>query len=1492
MTRRTVHDSGRSHIIAYGPNAGVTWLAVVQPYLAAGACGYFAGGCCNPVGPRQRPVAGLHFSIQAPEVFSWSRLPMPSMLILRNALRIGMLDVAPQESRSWRPMLDEGVVVLALSSLRFGLANIAIPMKLDAFVFNEDVCNGKATEAKIAPIAQPNYTFLRIKDYLLQNDLLDAVNLSNATPSARNARLVDLGTGKIREHRLGVYLHWIMPRPYRSGAAATKDSTSKRTMDADAADASAPSFRNPPTRWLVLRKLHMNTIQPADAQIKEVDGWVVESDCIREIDTLDDKVDLQVDVSPYIDSSETNSKDPTKMNIDKQAEIFIGKKSPAESWEEDPLASRANLGLLNSSNQLFPDYQPHNGNVFSALDTFSYKDANGVEHTLTDAVADYYVLGWHTAPDDEPFHLNGGTRAERLAELNMTFNGMDELKDWLQDKTDAKVLCHGAMYQVEWHDRWPEEGPNRPKQVPANDFTKKLVLQNPVAVGTTPMDTLLTYIHAHHEGELENDIEQIAMLLRSQSESITDQQAAEDEVQNYNFTAAGGGSHYVLPLDNARPAQPPTDGQKKDLKLLNEAQALVNSLERAQQAVQWDLFAWWWKFVTDTDNQLAPKRGQYEEQSRKLYAKYSSLRDFLTNQRSQVSDYKNKLSLLDLSPKEATLQPFAQARDPSVLVAGAKSGWPEDFLDSLISRLDYQISTFQTPDKSMSETFFLRCVPEALHSTALALVQEFVNNSPPGTVSEMSNTTYTAYPSLYHDQGPPDPKVKYPSDTPWRDRWESTQAWFPLFLEWEAEFFHIEYDKWTLESVTSRMETQPRFRHAIAPADKPLWDNKDVVNDTRVLSGRIVINPQPAFSLKAQIDQLFSSLPEDILNKYLKPEERKKLKAEVSRMPFLSSPLTGFINQLATTMQGNHLKPNIRIPKQPPVPLVAAYADSHNVGLGKDQLEAMGVETDLTPYGSLVPLPQTDYAAFKPVSHGQFRFTRFNVVDKFGQCAPAIDQHPRPTGPPPMYPCVSDFFAPQMFDKLANVAVKPEDDKYCEFTQVPPQINQPSRLNAVFVVPDEDATADNRPAYWRPMREWDDQSPIWGWIVVNYVDNGIQFFLKDGTFYREARVASPDNPHPVAASRRWQPFGRGDGTPGTDQIDRLINEFTDGTDGQKYLENFIALITDSVNQTKASPSAYGQYINALVGKPLALTNIAYSLEMATDARANESSIPNQQGLHTKYRLLPTNSGPAEEIYQFPLKIGDRGRLYDGLVGFFRAHDEPWRPEIGAGNELDLSKLFTYDDKVNKEPRFAEISGSTFPKLQCFYSNPSQYDSQDPNVGENFRFAANAKLNKSVFGCIVDPFLPVHAYMGGGVTPVQPLRLPDWTWQDSLRNMTAFFHFGPLVVTDDVPGFSADHQLPPNYAGKLDTLTVPDSAVQLPSLKLADWRWLQGYTDLGESDTTGRDGDIGDPEEKFMALGLGKLDATPRFQPGPYTAIEGYLQMKSPIQVDEAKLMEK
>ena len=162
-------------------------------------------------------------------------------------------------------------------------------MKVDAFVFNGAICSGGPAEARIAPITQPN--FLRLASDLVQNPMLDHAYLSYATPATNNSRYTDPEISGVWPRRRGVYLHWMLPRTYRSG-----------TQSGPPADA-APAYLETPTRWLMARKFEMETVRPKRrsslwppsrrAELKTLEGatahyWVISWHSIPDSDLFND----------------------------------------------------------------------------------------------------------------------------------------------------------------------------------------------------------------------------------------------------------------------------------------------------------------------------------------------------------------------------------------------------------------------------------------------------------------------------------------------------------------------------------------------------------------------------------------------------------------------------------------------------------------------------------------------------------------------------------------------------------------------------------------------------------------------------------------------------------------------------------------------------------------------------------------------------------------------------------------------------------------------------------------------------------------------------------------------------------------------------------------------------------------------------------------------------------------------------------------------------
>lgn len=97
---------------------------------------------------------------------------------------------------------------------------VCIPVKLQAFVVTEDYGE---SQYRVAPLIQPDYGALRAESGLIQHDVFDELEISEANLTARcNTRFMEVTTGNVRKERLGVYLSWCLPKTYRAGIVASK----------------------------------------------------------------------------------------------------------------------------------------------------------------------------------------------------------------------------------------------------------------------------------------------------------------------------------------------------------------------------------------------------------------------------------------------------------------------------------------------------------------------------------------------------------------------------------------------------------------------------------------------------------------------------------------------------------------------------------------------------------------------------------------------------------------------------------------------------------------------------------------------------------------------------------------------------------------------------------------------------------------------------------------------------------------------------------------------------------------------------------------------------------------------------------------------------------------------------------------------------------------------------------------------------------------------
>ncbi|QKX64039.1 uncharacterized protein TRUGW13939_11212 [Talaromyces rugulosus] len=1385
---------------------------------------------------------------------------------------------------------------------------LLVPIQLDAFVLNPKVCGTPdKVESRICPITQPNYTFLRYEDFVAESDVQPYADLHNAAPASHNSRTTDLGTGHHRRNRHGVYIHWSLPRVYRAGVSLADSVGDKSRRDQerqrrgleketdDAKPSAAPEYIDPPTRWLVVRKLDLDTIQPVEARasFEEFTAWVIEGDYLWKLDDIPPHYDLQVDVSPFL------AGDPDKdVDVGAQAEVFIGRKTLLKEWVDDTPRNPPRIPVLGSGNQLFADFQQHNSNVFSMLDNFAYGDPKSPEY-LDVAEASYYVIGWHWKDEADPLWMDDNRpRSERLDSLFMSLQGGGNA--WLDATGPTRLLCHGAMYNVQWD--W-----NKKPETPADKFARRLHDQsNPaVSVGTTALDALMTYCKARRRDtgdsdtatDLEKKILSLQALLHTHDDGVEGQREAIDTVYNWNFTRSPGGIRYFLATSDDPQAKPLQidDESQRNLKTLNQRQILQESCLRAVDQLRWDLFALWWKYITDPGNADGSNNQQFESDVLEIRDRIVNLGGKIRSLEGEIQGLKSMEAI-----RSGTHQPYYQARDPTLLVGGIDQGWPSDYLSPLSVRLQSQTIS-STEDEP---------IPDGL-KTVYEQMKERLASSMSQHMLGAARRLFGEFHSLMSQSGRQPSLGRYfpqfhdKLDGYARDEWNQRQPWRPLYMEWEAEYIHIPFEHWYLGEQTARLSENSQVRYGVkVQSGAPLWeelakpsnDGKHSSLDRRLISGRGLILPQPSFSLDARIRQLFSSMPEQELEKHITKEHRRNLLDQIPRLPYLSAPLSGLTDGLLTLAHGTHIKPLARTIGPAGERMTAIKsACVPQAGFDDKALEMIQGNSALTPLAATVAWPDQAHCPFKPVTHGQVRFRKLNIIDKFGQTLVAIDPEPRTTVPRPLYPCISDLYEPQKLNQQDANTVLPGRDGNCQFFQIPPQIGQNSRLNACFVTRSEPGTSsrNEKQAYWRPTTEW--ENPIWGWVVTNYADEGIQFFLPDGTFYCEVRVGGQLE---TVKTPKWMPFKPDASTgaqddPNRKQFDALIVKLGD----VDYLRAFWYMVVNALESLPPTPNSYAQYLTAIVGKPLALVNMGWSLELDRPPLQNQAT-----NTMAKEPSLSLTIQPGKPSYELKVKLGDKEREYDGMVGYFNMTETEDHAE---GNELSLDTIQTYfataDDKF---PSLKAITPETHPKFRPFWESPWR---SDPPSGSDFCNPAeyDNRRNKhlQVYGAIVDPFTAIHAY--SSFLPAQSLQLAPWTWQDAMSKVTAFFHAGPITLTADVKEYD------PARALTQDNMNEdPPHQVGLPGLTGGKWSWLQPYvdpsdelstedegTDSGGSDASSpADADSQPPSESagltppiFNSYEIGQTEkrlAKPGFESGPYTAIEGFLHLRRPIMMDQ------
>ncbi|CZR68331.1 uncharacterized protein PAC_18230 [Phialocephala subalpina] len=1441
------------------------------------------------------------------------------------------------------------------------LENICIPINLDAFILNQPVCETTGPAVLIAPITQPDYVALRLDNSVIQHDVLPAVDLHSSRPAVLNPRVssaystvlktLDLkdpeptfsGVGsELIQSRLGVYLHWSLARGYRSGTSAADGTVRHDPSDpskTNIAVGQQPTFRLVPNRWLIVRSLDPDQYLPTDATPPLLDAWVIESDRNRKIESLPGDIDLETEVTPFVVYNSTPS---DKNLLHSQAEQYIGFRSKSlvtDSYVDssaDAQAQHVQLSVMNSSNPVFADYTIHNPNVFSLKDNFEYAPGK----YLTKALCNYVVVGWHSSLDDGPLGKNGiqGAFSQRISDFLCKLDPSVTDPKILDSTDSTPILSHGAIYGVLYD-------ANNPPDTPANKYAEMFtdmddsnkistteVGMEPIAVGTTPLDAVLTFLHAHRDdtqmetslfgprsSETAKTLLDMAELLYASGDDYDSRIKAHDLIQAQNFTTTLGGFtwHYDRKKDQSSPPQAPST--KKDsktnmseldyLNTLNDLQRQLDITERMYDISRWQLFAEFFKYCSDVENKDGSRKQMYADNFKKLYVNSDSYIKSLNNTTTTLQNGINNIIAPApagtpplIQVKKSANDPFQQRTDPSLLIAGLDSGWPAAFLDRLQIRFD---SDFKPSTNVLQKPPVAALLPGILSN--LNIVQN-VSGDIKSTINKLLLEAFAASPKV---------------DIGFKN-WQG-QPFCPIFVEWEAQFYNVDYlqdpNPWAVALGSSPMSNNNQKQVRYINPTQLSEPSKLADQDVRAVSGRILVLPQPSFALSAIVKQVLNvagvNVPDSLQQEVKDPKTGKMVKngkldpdklnafvTKVEALKFISGDLMGFTDGLLTLATGSHVQPVVRVPGQASQALAAAV----DIGLNIDQSFTTDVMTDIiglmdsqtakTPYGTMVDFSGASHQPFKGVQHGQLVLTSLVIVDKFGQAIACPLPAQQPTTPPTIpafhiHPCLADQLCPTVLDQKGttlNTVFPISDDLSTSgmvlspFIQITPAINQAARINASFLTKSTDS---NSPP-WRECNDWD--NPIFGWIIVNYADSALQFFTGDGLFFTSLQFGGPTG---TIKSLQWEPFATppDPGSLVTQQLIDLINQLTATPDdpeqtkkAQQYLRALWHTIDGAIENMPFPPSQYSAYANAIVGKPLALVNVGWSLELA------EAPMKSQQ---TTGALPNPSEEETMSKYNFHVKIGDFDRPYDGVVCYWDTDDNTMNstgkttyrplytynfdPETDAG---ETSEEKTIDPRADIQPGDPPNTPSNFPTISPYFIDPTTVDAK---VGLQ-KTKAQKYMVKTL---LIDPYTPFHLY--SAVLPTKSLKLPGWTLEAAMRNMTAFFTIGPMLVTKDVRK-TYDTSNPLTASSWLDTQNTENQTQtqKLPPINLpiaggkGMWNWLQPYVDPAPAPS-------GAPiRPLYNAMEVGQETGALRDDPAPYTMLEGYLQLAAPL-IDKTQL---
>jgi hypothetical protein len=552
----------------------------------------------------------------------------------------------------------------------------------------------------------------------------------------------------------------------------------------------------------------------------------------------------------------------------------------------------------------------------------------------------------------------------------------------------------------------------------------------------------------------------------------------------------------------------------------------------------------------------------------------------------------------------------------------------------------------------------------------------------------------------------------------------------PLFLVWEVGYRAFEKGvgtgapRYDTRFVVDRFQLDENTIDLVFKAPLPA-----IQGGAASLSGTIPLSSRAAEPLLDQISQYVETYPSE------NPQLQKA--ADYLRgKPLLSQALSGVHPALLAREQG------LQMPAFNP--FYDSEAPATRLGAGTNTLDYGNVLTHFVGWAAAGLSDQMPRAGvgYNPLRSGFVDFVRADVVDVFGRKRSMV----APT-------------TPDLATKIVvSWQMSPPEDASAQIN-LPPRLAQPSRLLFEWVsATDENVVTNSHPA----------TSPVCGWIVWNYLDNSLALFAPSGRPLGSLGVFGGQT------SVTWQ---SAPGNPARDINADLsdpalahLKKFAIFVYGKSrdFFDAFKSAIENAHTYILPDHARGEDPFAVFMGRPLALVRSSLRLELAglpafdTDLTALRASMAATPGA---YDWTRRNTAGLLDV-DFPVRLGDRNHLADGLVAYLLDGPNPY-DAIFAPAAPD-----TGDPAVRKPS----------PDTICLKLRPGIDPPGAPYADAARQTAALQDVGtpplRTPVTLLMDPRASVSATMG--ILPVKAIDLPAEVYAPALESIEVAFFTHPVL----------------------------------------------------------------------------------------------------------------